>query len=239
MRCSSYFQICLLTLSALLLSPVPQAAATSFVLYESAAPGAPEAPLSPLGASLAASVGETFTVVIGLDDVDEVFSYTLDIQVDPSELAFVGSTQLACKDLGGGLCEAPAFFVDPGAGLGGGATGRASVLSSSVLYADGRRNLPVGTNGPPGFFSLTFQVLAGLTSDGAADLTIGFLDAQADGITGSDLFGDPFPVTPNPDRISLSVVPVPEPSTFTLTTLGLLGLSLRRRTRQREACAAR
>jgi len=200
------------------------AAATSFELYESADPLSPEAPLSPLGETRSGSAGEFFTVVLALDDVDEVFSYTLDIQIDTSELAFVGSTQLACADVGGGDCASAAFLIDPGTGLGVGDTGRASVLSADILFADGRRNLPAGTSGPPGLFSLTFQVLEEITADGAPDLTIGFLDELADSITGVDQFGDPVAVNPIPDTISLSIIP--EPSVFALTALGLAGLSI-------------
>ena len=233
MRPSSSLRLLILAISGLLLAQ--SASATSFVLSESANSFAPAGPLTVLGTTRTASVGETFTIVLGLDDVDELFSYTIDIQIDPSELAFVGSTQLACGETSPGQCEAPAFLIDPGSGLGIGANGRASVISADTLFADGRRNVPTGTAGPPGLFALTFEVLAGLSSDGLSDLTIGFLDEAADGITGSDLFGDPFAVNPVPDSISLSIVP--EPSTFSLTTLGLAGLALGGRLRRLHALA--
>jgi hypothetical protein len=155
----------------------------------------------------------------------DIFSYTIDIQIDDaSEVAFTSATQLACADLGGGLCFASPFTLDPADGLGeGGTYGRASRVSTDPLYIDGRRNFPAGTDGPVGLFALTFTVLD-VVIDGSADITIGFLNDEGfNGVTGIGDSGEPFDVLPDPDRVSFSVIP--EPRTLLLMLCGLLGLA--------------
>lgn len=80
---------------------------------------------------LSLSAGDQISFVVGLDDVTELFAYTVGIEIDPTELAFVSARQLAAS----GILE---LTVDPGDGLSSGGTGRASfLLTSAVSVNDG------------------------------------------------------------------------------------------------------
>lgn len=192
-----------------------------------------------LGASRAAATsitldgslsGSTLSVLVGLSDVSRIQAYTLDFTWDPTELSFTSAEQLGSTEVATGFFSPKAFTVDPnGAGSCAGAASpdpcrRASVLAvpPEILYLDGRTNLP-SADTREGLLALELEVLA-LVGDAMPDLTVGFLNPEADAI--SEVSGDP-DIVLEPTSTSLSV---PEPGTAGLLALALAGgAALRRR----------
>ena len=212
-------RLCALLAGALALAfgAVP-AGATSFVLTPSVpetSPGVIDVP-----------TGNTFNVILGLDDVTELQAYTLDITYDDAELTFLSAAPIASFEVFAGSFAAKGFTLDPSGDLGSSSGGRASVLAvpPEVLYLDGRTTLPAA-DARTGIFLLEFEATAP-TADGLADLTIGILDERANDITTPD--GS---ILPDLTATSISLWVIPEPSTALLLAAGAFALGLGRRQR--------
>lgn len=147
--------------------------------------------------------GTSFTVVVGLDGVDEIRGYTLGVAWSGDRLALVGAAELACKQTSPSVCEREPFTVDPLAEVSEDHATRAAVLVPPplTLFLDGRTTLPA-PDPQRGLFALTFEAL----EEGPAEVTGGILDETADGIVGLD---DLLPLDPATTTLPLEIVPEP------------------------------
>jgi hypothetical protein len=151
----------------------------------------------------AVEAGTVFTVVVGLDDLDEILGYTLGVAWSGDRLTLVDAEEIACAQAGPSDCEREPFTVDPLDEITPEFTTRAGVLAPPplTLFLDGRTTSPA-PDPRPGLFALTFQAVEA----GPAEVTSGLLEAAADGVVGLD---DLVPLDPIATTLSFEIVPEP------------------------------
>lgn len=147
--------------------------------------------------------GTVFTVVVGLDDVDEIRGYTLGVVWSGDRLMLVDAAEIACTETSPSVCERQPFTIDPLDEITPDFTTRAAVLMPPplTLFLDGRTTSPV-PDSRLGLFALTFEAVEA----GPAEVTSGLLDETADGVVGLD---DLVPLDPSATTLSFEIVPEP------------------------------
>ena len=165
--------------------------------------------------------GTEFTLTVGLDDLDQIQAYTVDVAWSGPEISLIGAAQLACSETAPGVCTALPFVVDPLLAPTGPTSTRAGVLvfPPLSLFIDGRTTDP-SPDPRPGLFALTFVAVG----EGSGSITAGLLDARADAIIG--LAGS---VAIDPPSTTLPFAVVPEPGTASLLLAGALAAAFLRR----------
>lgn len=172
----------------------------------------------------AVEVGTLVTVVVDLDDLDEILGYTLGVEWSGDRLTLVDAEEIACAQTGPGVCEREPFTVDPLDEITQDFTTRAGVLAPPplTLFLDGRTTSPA-PDPRLGLFALTFQAVEA----GPAEVTSGLLDAAADGVVG---FEDLVPLDPIATTLSFEIVPEPgAASGIAAAVLALVALARARR----------
>jgi hypothetical protein len=169
--------------------------------------------------------GSVFTILVGLDDLDEIQAYLLDVEWSGDRLALVDAAALACAETNPGVCEVVSFTVDPMQAATEDYTTRAAVLVPPpfTLFLDGRTTSPA-PDPRPGLFALTFEALEG---EGWVEITAGLLDAAASAVVGLD---DLVPIDPLATTLSFEIVPEPD-ATLEIVAAALGLFILRRRGR--------
>ncbi len=168
--------------------------------------------------------GAVFTVTVGLDDLDEIQAYTVDVEWSGAGLSLIGAAQLGCTETSPGTCTALGFAVDPLLAATGPSSTRAAVLvfPPGSLFIDGRTTAPA-PDPRPGLFALTFLAPA----EGSGSITAGILDPRADAILS---LAGMVPIEPPTTAVPFSVVP--EPGTASLVLAGALAAAVVRRGRR-------
>lgn len=194
----------------LAVAPAQPAAATAVTL---------EADVDPA----AIVTGTVFTVVVGLDDVDEIRGYLLGIAWG-DRLALVDAEAIACRRIGPSVCEQEPFTVDPLAEVTEDGTTQAAVLVTPplVLALDGSTTDPI-PDSRRGLFALTFEAL----EEGPSEVTSGAFDPLDEGVAGIDTL-----VLLDPATTTLAFEIVPEPgaaSGLAAAALALVALGRARR----------
>jgi len=142
------------------------------------------------------TVGQTFTLSVDITGATDLYGYQFDLGFDPTILKAVSVSEGAFLGTGG-----PTIFL-PGTidNVGGSITANADILNGAVS----------GVNGDGDLLDVTFQALAGGSSD-----------VQIFNLFALNSFGQGLTVT---TEGSLVTVLTPEPGTGLLLTAAVLGL---------------